>query len=145
MGPRPTLRPRLHSPPPTPSRSVFARGLATPSMHRRSFLRLAASTATAAFTSRPLHAAASAPKLKIGLDNFAVRAMQWKAPALIDYAASLKCDTLFISDLNAFESLEDAALRAVRSKAEAAGLQLYLGTWSICPTAKVFKKDWGTA
>ncbi len=39
----------------------------------------------------------------------------WKAPALIDYAASLKCDTLFISDLVAFESLEDAALRAVRS------------------------------
>ncbi len=113
-------------------------------MHRRSFLtRLAA--ASAALAARPLAAASAAPKIKVGLDNFAVRAMQWKAPALIDYAASLKCDTLFISDLVAFESLEDSALRAVRSKAEAAGLQLYLGSWSICPTSKTFKKDWGTA
>lgn len=115
-------------------------------MQRRSFLRLATATAaTAALTPRPLRAAASAPKLKIGLDNFAVRAMQWKAPELIDYAASLKCDTLFISDLPSLGSLDDANLRAIRAKAEAAGLQLYLGTWSICPTAKVFKKDWGTA
>lgn len=113
-------------------------------MHRRSFLSgLAAASATLA--ARPLAAASAGPKIKVGLDNFAVRAMQWKAPALIDYAASLKCDTLFISDLVAFESLEDAALRAVRSKAEAAGLQLYLGSWSICPTSKTFKKDWGTA
>lgn len=115
-------------------------------MHRRSFLaRLA--TATTALAARPLRAAsaATAPKIKLGLDNFAVRGMQWKAPALIDYAASLKCDTLFISDLDAFESLEDAALRTVRRKAEAAGLQLYLGSWSICPTSKTFKKNWGTA
>ena len=115
-------------------------------MHRRSFLSGLAAATTAAALSRPLAAAAAgAPKIKVGLDNFAVRAMQWKAPALIDYAAGLKCDTLFISDLMAFESLEDAALRQVRSKAEAAGLQLYLGSWSICPTAKSFKKDWGTA
>lgn len=113
-------------------------------MHRRSFLNgLAAASATLA--TRPLAAASAGPKIKVGLDNFAVRGMQWKAPALIDYAASLKCDTLFISDLVAFESLDDAALRAVRSKAEAAGLQLYLGSWSICPTSKTFKKDWGTA
>lgn len=116
-------------------------------MHRRSFLTgLAASSATLA-ASRPLVAASAVAgaKIKVGLDNYAVRSMQWKAPALIDYAASIKCDTLFISDLVAFESLEDAALRAVRSKAEAAGLQLYLGSWSICPTSKTFKKDWGTA
>ncbi|HEY1108269.1 MAG TPA: sugar phosphate isomerase/epimerase [Opitutaceae bacterium] len=113
-------------------------------MHRRSFLTGLAA-ASAALAARPLAAASAGPKIKVGLDNFAVRAMQWKAPALIDYAASLKCDTLFISDLVAFESLDGAALRAVRSKAEAAGLQLYLGSWSICPTSKTFKKDWGTA
>lgn len=113
-------------------------------MHRRSFLTgLAAASATLA--ARPLVAASSGWKIKVGLDNFAVRAMQWKAPALIDYAASLKCDTLFISDLLAFESLDEAALRAVRSRAETAGLQLYVGSWSICPTSKTFKKDWGTA
>jgi sugar phosphate isomerase/epimerase len=87
----------------------------------------------------------AARKIKVGMDNFAVRAMAWKAPALIDYAASIKCDTLLISDLDAYESLEDAALRDVRRKAEAAGVALYAGSWSICPTSKVFKKNWGTA
>lgn len=114
-------------------------------MHRRTFLTGAASAATLALASRPLAAAPAAPRLKVGIDNFAVRAMQWKAPALIDYAASLKCDTLFVSDLLAFESLEDSALRQVRARAEAAGLQLYVGSWSICPTSKTFRKDWGTA
>lgn len=115
-------------------------------MDRRSFLTgIAAAGAVAA--SQPLRAAAKppAPKIRVGMDNFAVRAMQWKAPALIDYAASIKCDTLFISDLDAFESLEDSALREVRRRAEAAGLALYVGSWSICPTSKVFKKNWGTA
>jgi sugar phosphate isomerase/epimerase len=117
-------------------------------MHRRSFLTALASVATAAAV-RPLHGAANVsaatPKIKIGLDNFSVRSMQWKAPALIDYAAALKCDTLFISDLDAYESLEEAALLNVRRKAEAAGLVLYAGSWSICPTSKTFKKNWGTA
>ncbi len=112
-------------------------------MQRRPFLAGLAA-ATAALAVRPLRAAA-APKIALGLDNFAVRAMQWKAPALIDYAASLKCDTLLISDLDAYESLDDAALRAVRGKAEAAGIQLYAGSWSICPTSKTFRPNRGTA
>ena len=117
-------------------------------MHRRTFINaLAAAAALTAF--RPLRAASrpavAEPKIKVGLDNFAVRALQWKAPALIDYAASIKCDTLFISDLDAFESLDDGALRMVRARADAAGLELYVGSWSICPTSKTFKNTWGTA
>lgn len=112
-------------------------------MQRRPFLTGLAA-ATAALAVRPLRAAA-APKIALGLDNFAVRAMQWKAPALIDYAASLQCDALLISDLDAYESLDDAALRAVRAKAEAAGVQLYAGSWSICPTSKAFRPNRGTA
>ena len=117
-------------------------------MHRRSFLTGLATASAAVLAARsPLSAASSvaAPQLKVGLDNFAVRAMQWKAPELIAYAASLKCDTLFISDLDSLGSLEESALRDVRRKADAAGLELYVGSWSICPTAKVFKKNWGTA
>jgi 3-oxoisoapionate decarboxylase len=116
-------------------------------MHRRSFLTGLA-TATAVAAARPLLAApakSAGPKIKLGMDNFAVRAMQWKAPALIDYAASIKCDTLFISDLDAFESLEDAALRELKRKADAAGLALYVGGWSICPTSKTFRPNRGTA
>ncbi|MDQ3624708.1 MAG: sugar phosphate isomerase/epimerase [Verrucomicrobiota bacterium] len=85
------------------------------------------------------------PKIKLGLDNFAVRAMGWKAPQLIDYAASLKLDTLFISDLDAYDNLEEAPLREVKAKADSAGLELYVGSWSVCPTSKSFKNKWGTA
>ena len=42
--------------------------------------------------------AAGARRIKLGLDNFAVRAMKWKAPQLIEYAVSLKTDALFITD-----------------------------------------------
>jgi hypothetical protein len=44
-------------------------------------------------------------KLKLGFDNFALRAMGWKAPALLDYASAMKLDSILISDLDAYDSL----------------------------------------
>jgi 3-oxoisoapionate decarboxylase len=82
---------------------------------------------------------------RLGLDNFSVRAMGWKAPALVDYAASLGCESLFISDLDAFDSLSDDSLDGVRQRAAAKGLKLQLGTWSVCPTSKAFRPNRGTA
>jgi len=84
-------------------------------------------------------------QIKLGLDNFAVRAMGWKAPQLIDYAARLKTDSLFITDFDALESFDDDYLKGLRAKAADQGLQIQLGTWSICPTSKAFKNKWGTA
>jgi sugar phosphate isomerase/epimerase len=83
--------------------------------------------------------------IKVGLDNFAVRAMKWKAPQLIEYAASLKTDSLFITDFGPFDNFEDNYLKEIKARAADKGLQIHLGSWSICPTSKVFKKDWGTA
>ncbi|NDU79699.1 TIM barrel protein, partial [Actinomadura sp. DSM 109109] len=65
--------------------------------------------------------------------------------ALIDYSAALKLDSLFISDLDAFENFEDGYLRDLKKKAADNGLQIHAGTWSICPTAKSFRKKHGTA
>jgi sugar phosphate isomerase/epimerase len=119
-------------------------------MHRRTFLNGLATAATFA-AARPMRAAASrspspsVAKIKLGMDNFAVRAMGWKAPELIDYAASLKLDALLISDLDAFASLEEAHLRELRRKAEDAAVAMYLGSWSICPTSKSFRPNRGTA
>jgi 3-oxoisoapionate decarboxylase len=87
----------------------------------------------------------SGRKIKLGLDNFAVRALKLKAPQLIEYAARLRTDSLFISDLNAFESHEEASLRDLRRKAADQGLQIHVGTWSVCPTSRSFRADWGTA
>ena len=79
------------------------------------------------------------------MDNFAVRAMNWKAPELIDYAAKLKTDSILISDLDAFETLEESYLKNIREMAAGKGIQIHLGTWSICPTSKAFRKNRGTA
>jgi len=78
---------------------------------------------------------------KLGLDNFAVRDMKWKAPQLIDYAAQLKTDSLFITDLGPFEKTDDAYLADIRKMAADKGLQIQLGSWSICPTSKAWRKD----
>ena len=115
-------------------------------MNRRHFVTSLAAASTVA--SAPLLRAAArpaGPKIKLGIDNFAVRAMGWKAPELITYATKLKCDTLLISDLDALGSLDDANLRTIRRQADEAGIGLYAGSWSICPTSKTFKKNWGTA
>ena len=84
-------------------------------------------------------------KIKLGFDNFSVRAMGWKAGQLLDYAASLKLDSILISDLDAYESFEEGYLKSVGAKAKDLGIELHAGTWSICPTSKFFKNKWGTA
>lgn len=101
--------------------------------------------ASPAASAAPAAPAAVRKGIPLGLDNFAVRAMDWKAPALIDYAACLKLDSLFISDLDAFESFELKYLAGLRAKAADRGLSIHVGAWSICPTSTSFKKNWGTA
>jgi sugar phosphate isomerase/epimerase len=114
-----------------------------PALPRRRFLKsIAAATAAGVCAGQ---ARAATPKNKLGMDNFAVRAMGWKAPQLLDYAASLRLDSILISDLDAYDSLDDGYLREVRAKADALKIKVYAGSWSICPTSVRFKKNWGTA
>lgn len=119
------------------------------SLPRRDFIKsLAVAGAAAAVTPLGVLAAeggAQSRGIKLGYDNFAVRAMGWKAPELIDYAAKLKTDSLFISDLDAFESFEPSHLNDLKQKAADLGLQIHVGTWSICPTSRSFRDTWGTA
>lgn len=123
-------------------------------MNRREFLARSAATAAALAGSTSLRAAdAVAPRLldrngkpiPLGMDNFAVRALGLKGKDLVDYAARLRLDTLFITDLPALGSLDPAHAAELRTYAADKGLGLLLGSWSICPTSKTFKKDWGTA
>src|ERR1700722_7975300 len=101
-------------------------------------LALAGGAAAEGITGRP-------NGIKLGFDNFSVRAMGWKADALLDYAASLKLDSILISDLDAYENFSDSYLNRVGKKAKDLGIELHAGTWSICPTSKYFKNKWGTA
>jgi sugar phosphate isomerase/epimerase len=116
--------------------------------NRRAFIK------TVAVTGAGLALAENAPlaqepkaagKARLGFDNFSVRAMKWNASQLIDYAASLRLDSLFLTDLDVYESFDEGYLRDLKKKADDHGLVIYAGSWSICPTSKFFKNKWGTA
>ena len=84
--------------------------------------------------------------IKLGYDNFAVRAMGWNARQLIDHAQALECDSVFITDFGPLEGrFDDAFLGELRRYAVDRGVGIELGSWSICPTSKSFKPDWGSA
>lgn len=105
-------------------------------MGRRGFL---ASLAGAAAMN-----AAPPSGLRLGLDAYSIRAMNWKALQLVDYAAAQKLDVLQFSNLTTFESLDADYLRKVKDRADAAGIELELGLGSICPTAVSWNKRYGT-
>ena len=107
-------------------------------MNRRSFLASTFATA-AASTLR-----AATPGLPIGLDHFSVRATGWKAAQYIDYAASLKLNTIFLSELGVFENFEDAYLKSLKEQAHKANLQVYVGTGSVCESSNTWKATNGT-
>ncbi len=83
--------------------------------------------------------------IRLGFDNFSIRAMGWKAPQLLDYAARQKVGIVLFSDLDVYENHSDAYLREVRAKADDLGIAIEVGTGSICPSAKSFNAKWGTA
>ena len=112
---------------------------------RREFLQTLAVTGASLAVAPGSLAQVTPPKTKLGFDNFSLRAFGWKAPQLIDYAASLKLDSLFITNLDALESFEEPYLAEVKARARDRGLDLLLGSWSICPTSKAFRNTWGTA
>src|SRR3954471_24200103 len=128
---RPPMKPEYS----TPNRRTFLKTSALAGAG----LALAATTGTLSAADQPER------KIKLGFDNFAVRGMGWKAHALLDYAASLKLDSILISDLDAYENFTEPYLKEVRAKSNELGVQIHAGTWSICPTSKFFKKNWGTA
>jgi sugar phosphate isomerase/epimerase len=119
------------------------------STNRRTFLKAVAATGAGLALAQSAPAAQDdtkpARKTRLGFDNFSVRAMKWNAGQLIDYAASLKLDSLFLTDLDVYENFQESYLRDLKKKASDNGLVIYAGSWSICPTSKFFKSKWGTA
>ncbi len=128
-----SIMPGMNIPSVRISRRTFARTLAT------------AAAATALHPSLPATAQAPARKIRLGMDNFSVRSLKWKGRELVDYAASLRLDTLFITDLPSLGSLKEPDAAELRRYADGKGIEILLGSWSICPTSRAFKKDWGTA
>lgn len=113
---------------------------------RRQFVHSLAAT-TAATMAAPTLARTSTQRrnIKLGFDNFAVRAFGWKASQLLDYAAQLKVDVLLISDLDAYDNHSEPYLQDLKKKAADLGVELQAGTGSICPTSKAYNPKLGTA
>lgn len=86
----------------------------------------------------------SKPRIKLGFDNFSMRAWGWKAGQFLDYAASQKLDVMFFSDLAVYDSHEPSYLKDLKARADDLGLEIHVGTFSICPTSKSLTKTYGT-
>ena len=84
-------------------------------------------------------------KLKLGFDNYAIRALGWKARRLIEYAASLGLDSIVLSDADVFESQSDRYLREIKARADALGIVIQVGMLSICPGSRLFDPRRGSA
>jgi sugar phosphate isomerase/epimerase len=81
--------------------------------------------------------------LKLGFDNYSIRALDWKAPQLLDYAASLRLDTVLFSDLDVYESFSEGYLRGIKAKADDLGIEIQAGTGGIDRTSGFWKGKWG--
>ncbi len=84
-------------------------------------------------------------EIPLGFDNFSIRAHNWKAGKLIEFASEQKLDSLLLSDLDVYENHEAAYLQGLKKKSEELGIQLHAGTGSICPTADRFTDKYGSA
>ncbi len=111
---------------------------------RREFMKKTGITvASATLSASSLAQNTARTGIKLGFDNFSIRAFGWKASQLIDYAIAQKVDVLLMSDLDVYESFDEKYLKSLKAKADAGGLELHVGTGSINPGSRTFdKKRW---
>jgi sugar phosphate isomerase/epimerase len=82
---------------------------------------------------------------RLGFDNYALRALGWKARQILDHAAALQLDAVLFSDFDVYESLADEHLRDLKHRADDLGIALYAGMLSICSSSVIFDSRRGTA
>ena len=109
-------------------------------MLRRSFLQTVPGAVAATAVAAPPPATGEVP-VKLGFDTYSLRAFKWKAAELLNYAASLQLDTIQISSLGDYESLDPAYLKTVKDQAGRLHIQVDGGTGCICPSSHAFAKD----
>src|SRR5262245_46600337 len=108
-------------------------------MRRRTFLQAGSATLAAAA------APAAGEGIRLGFDSYSIRNFHWKALKLVEYAGSQKLDTLQISSLDDYESLEPSHLQKVKDAAKRHGMKIDGGIGCICPTSASYKAKEGDA
>jgi len=104
-------------------------------MHRRTFLQTLAA---------PALAAQSSPHIRLGYDTYSIRAYRLKALEHLDLCAKWKLDTIQMSSLGDFESLEPAYLEKVKRRAAELGVAIDGGIGCICPISASWSTREGT-
>ncbi|HYE32792.1 MAG TPA: sugar phosphate isomerase/epimerase [Methylomirabilota bacterium] len=112
---------------------------------RREFIKSVALAGAGLALSSPAALAQSGKGTKLGFDNFSIRALGWKAPQLMEYAAAQKVDMVFFSDLDVYENHSESYLKDLKKKAADLGLEVHVGTGGICESSRMFNKKWGSA
>jgi len=82
--------------------------------------------------------------MKLGLDLYSVRSQGWSAMELLDYCRRIRVNVAHFG-LEAFPSLDDDHLRAVKRHADELGLDVEMGIGSICETSPAFRWERGNA
>jgi sugar phosphate isomerase/epimerase len=100
-------------------------------MRRRTFLEATVAGFSARFASAG--GDVSTIPVRLGFDTYSIRAFHWKAIQLLDYAAGLKLDTIQMSSLDDYESLEPEYLARVKDHAAKVGIAIDGGMGCICP------------
>jgi sugar phosphate isomerase/epimerase len=108
-------------------------------LKRRTFLNAAAAMAAAQIV-----APQSGSGIRLGFDSYSLRALNWKAPQLIDYAAGLKLDSIQLSSLSDYETLDAAYLQKLKDQATRLGIQIDGGIGCICSSSESWKTNVGT-
>lgn len=112
---------------------------------RRSFVKLVAAGAVIAQVYKAEGQTLRKRNIKLGFDNFSIRACGWKAGRLLEHAAALEVDTILFSDLDVYENHSEAYLKDLRRKAEDLGIEIQTGTGSVCSTSNTFNYRFGSA
>ena len=120
------------------------------SLPRREFLGMVAGAAAMAATGALAQessqvASNSSSRVPLGLDGHSMRAMKWKAPQFIQFAAEQKLDAVLINNLHLFESQEESYLLGLKKTADEHALRIYLGAGSICENGTSFNNRYGDA
>ena len=96
-------------------------------MLRRTFLQTVPAAAITA-------GQAAGDRARLGIDTYSIRSFRWKAMQHLDYSARLGLNTIQISSLGEYESLEPAYLQKVKDHADRLGIEIDSGIGCICPT-----------
>ncbi len=93
----------------------------------------------------PAQTGASPTPIRLGFDTYSVRSSHWKDMELLEYAARLQLDTVQISSLGDYQSLDPAHLAQVKARAAALGIRIDCGIGCICSLSKSFNPKAGSA